>query len=43
MNPLRKLVSRLTAGQMVALFTFINILNYLDRGIVPVSPANGCS
>jgi hypothetical protein len=32
-------VSRLSAGQMTALFTFVNILNYLDRGIVPVSRA----
>jgi hypothetical protein len=33
---MQALVSRLSAGNMVALFTFVNVLNYLDRGIVPV-------
>ncbi len=37
MGRIEQLVSRLSAGQMVAIFTFVNILNYLDRGIVPVS------
>ncbi len=30
-------LQRPSPGQAVALFTFINVLNYLDRGIVPVS------
>lgn len=36
-NRIEALVARLSPWQMTMIFTFVNVLNYLDRGIVPVS------
>jgi hypothetical protein len=45
MGRLEALVARLSAGQMTAIFTVVNVLNYIDRGIQPVrgGPRSGRS
>lgn len=36
-NRIQQVLGRLSPGWITAIFTVVNILNYLDRGIVPVS------